>query len=304
MAEYASGRYDRALDEAEMRAYANIISDIIARAAGQSGGSWRRIQRGGAGEFKAACFQIYQNIMNESSGALSAADRAAARAVMAGFGDLRRTLGTAGFAMAASSICFGTKNAPWVYTALYNSMISAPNLLWTLSSNFISASINAAALTAFGATGVAGLVVFASAIIGLKKLNGFFLGRFLNIASYGKQIVSTILGTTNETIVDEAVAEAVAHPPVITYSVGETTFVNAAIAFETALGNVANIRVNQDGRSRPATMDDFPGVAGTAAGAAAGNASGAAAGTAAGADSRRRKMRRYRKRTLKRYRRA
>ena len=38
-------------------------------------------------------------------------------------------------------------------------------------------------------------------------------------------------------------------------------------------------------------MDDFRGVAGTAAGTV-------------GADSRRRKMRRYRKRTLKRYRRA
>jgi hypothetical protein len=52
---------------------------------------------------------------------------------MAGFGDLKRTLGTVGFVTAASSICFGTTKAPWVYTAIYNSMMYTPTALWTLS---------------------------------------------------------------------------------------------------------------------------------------------------------------------------
>ena len=115
MAEYASGEYDRALDQYEMdqmvESFINSISSIPDL--GHMEGGSRKKQHGGGPKLRDACERVKAKFKANAAQMVDNVDGAAAE-VIESFGDVRSTMTKVAALTAASTVVFGTSQAPFI----------------------------------------------------------------------------------------------------------------------------------------------------------------------------------------------
>jgi len=197
MAEYASGEYDRALDEYEMEqmveSFIDSISSIPDNDTPMEGGRHKK-QQGGGSKLRAACERVKANFKTKAAQIVDTVDGAAAEVIESKFGDVRSAMRSAAVVSAASTVLFGIPNAPFISSALQTLCSNLPSALYNSAANLISASLTAAQITALGVTGIAGLMTFAIMIITLYKINGIAMGSMrsaaINTAGFIQSLVN------------------------------------------------------------------------------------------------------------------
>jgi len=195
MAVYASGGYDRALDQYEMdqmvESFINSISSIP-DLSHMEGGS--RKQHGGGPKLRDACERVKAKFKANAAQIVDNVDGAAAEVIESNFGDVRSAMTSVAVVTAASTVVFGTSQAPFISSALQTLCSTLPSALYNSAANLISASLTTAQITALGVTGIAGLMTFAIMIIALYKVNTMAMG---TLRSAGSSAVSFIQSLVN-----------------------------------------------------------------------------------------------------------
>ena len=196
MAEYASGEYDRALDQYEMdqmvESFINSISSIPDL--GHMEGGSRKKQHGGGPKLRDACERVKAKFKANAAQIVDNVDGAAAEVIESNFGDVRSAMTSVAVVTAASTVVFGTSQAPFISSALQTLCSTLPSALYNSAANLISASLTTAQITALGVTGIAGLMTFAIMIIALYKVNTMAMG---TLRSAGSSAVSFIQSLVN-----------------------------------------------------------------------------------------------------------
>jgi hypothetical protein len=181
--------------------------------------------------------------------------------------------------MAGYNIAFGVPEMPWLYSAVNTAMFNTPTMLWNSAYNIVASVISSGKLALIGAGGVAALIGFAAAIIGLRHANTLIFRMLFDIGIGGRDIILRLLNSSNnalgnteyleaggdERVVDASIAAAVAATPVKVYKVGGVTFNSLETARETAGNNMSEIKVIEGGVERDITAEEF--AAGAPAGA-------------------------------------
>jgi hypothetical protein len=230
MAAYASGDYDRALDQYEMdqmvESFINSISSIP-DLGHMEGGS--RKQHGGGPKLRDACERVKAKFKANAAQIVDNVDGAAAEVIESNFGDVRSAMTSVAVVTAASTVVFGTSQAPFISSALQTLCSTLPSALYNSAANLISASLTAAQITALGVTGIAGLMTFAIMIIALYKVNTMAMGTLRSAGSSAVSFIQSLVnwnprGVSVPTVTTDQVKDAISRvtssAPTPIYKVG------------------------------------------------------------------------------------
>jgi hypothetical protein len=266
MAEYASGEYDRALDQYEMdqmvESFINSISSIPDL--GHMEGGSRKKQHGGGPKLRDACERVKAKFKANAAQIVDNVDGAAAEVIESNFGDVRSAMTSVAVVTAASTVVFGTSQAPFISSALQTLCSTLPSALYNSAANLISASLTAAQITALGVTGIAGLMTFAIMIIALYKVNTMAMGTLRSAGSSAVSFIQSLVNwnprgvsvpTVSEKDVEKAITKVTSSAPTYPkYKVGimVITGPNAAnlvrsMTRRTADANVSDLVMTQQG---------------------------------------------------------
>jgi hypothetical protein len=192
MTAYASGDYDRALNDYEldqiMDAFVNYLSND-----GSMEGGRRKKQNGGGPKLRAACERVKANFKANAAQFVDNVDGAAATMMDSRFGDVRSAMRSAGIISAASTILFGLPNAPFVSSVLRTLCSNIPSALYNSAANLITGVLSAAEIAALGVTATAGLMTFAIMIIALHRVNGVAMGVMSSAAGNAADFIQSVI---------------------------------------------------------------------------------------------------------------
>ena len=263
MAVYASGGYDRALDQYEMdqmvESFINSIGSIADEATPDTpmeGGS-RKKQHGGGPKLRDACERVKAKFKANAAQIVDNVDGAAAVAIES-FGDVRSAMTSVAVVTAASTVVFGTSQAPFISSALQTLCSTLPSALYNSAANLISASLTAAEITALGLTGIAGLMTFAIMIIALYKVNTMAIGTLRSAGSSAVSFIQSLVnwnprGVSVPTVSAEDVKDAIRE---VTPSV--PTYPKYKVGIMVITGpNAANLVRSMTGRAPGANVSDL-----------------------------------------------
>jgi hypothetical protein len=228
---YAGGEYDRELNEYEMdqmvESFINSISSIPDL--GHMEGGSRKKQHGGGPKLREACERVKAKFKANAAQIVDNVDGAAAEVIESNFGDVRSAMTSVAVVTAASTVVFGTSQAPFISSALQTLCSTLPSALYNSAANLISASLTAAQITALGVTGIAGLMTFAIMIIALYKVNTMAMGTLRSAGTSAVSFIQSLVnwnprGVSVPTVTTDQVKEAISRvtssAPTPIYKVG------------------------------------------------------------------------------------
>ena len=192
MAAYASGEYDRALNDYELDQIMDAFITSLSNDGSMEGGRRNR-QNGGGPKLRAACERVKANFKANAAQFVDNVDGATAALMDSRFGDLRSAMRSAGIISAASTILFGLPNAPFVSSALQTLCSNIPSALYNSAANLIAGVLSAAEIAALGVTATAGLMTFAIMIIALHRVNGVAVGALRSAAGNAADFIQSVI---------------------------------------------------------------------------------------------------------------
>jgi len=192
MAAYASGEYDRALNDYELDQIMDAFVTSLSNDGSMEGGRRKR-QNGGGPKLRAACERVKANFKANAAQFVDNVDGAAAALMDSRFGDVRSAMRSAGIISAASTILFGLPNAPFVSSALQTLCSNIPSALYNSAANLIAGVLSAAEIAALGVTATAGLMTFAIMIIALHRVNGVAMGTLRSVAGNAADFIQSVI---------------------------------------------------------------------------------------------------------------
>jgi hypothetical protein len=259
MADYASGEYDRALNQYEMdqmvESFIDSISSIPDPDHTMKGGS--RKQHGGGPKLREACERVKAKFKANAAQIVDNVDGTAAE-VIESFGDVRSAMTSVAVVTAASTVVFGTSQAPFISSALQTLCSTLPSALYNSAANLISASLTAAQITALGVTGIAGLMTFAIMIIALYKVNTMAMGTLRSAGSSAVSFIQSLVNWNPRDVSVPKVSKEKVEEAITKVTSSAPTYPKYKVGIMVITGpNAANLVRSMTGRAPGANVSDL-----------------------------------------------